>query len=189
MNRKRTVILLFCAVFFCVGFPFLIEFLYDIGENHPIIITNYEQSDVLSYATTSIGLVISLIALYISIGTSVPDFSVRHALTENEEGLAVYIELYNNSQHDYEIQGFELCSGGKRMSRVSISRCEPFILKSKTCKVFEVSIERMKKYLQYVSKTNNAKNVKYEIALSIGKSIYIKTGDLSHYLELGESVK
>lgn len=189
MNRKRTSILLLCAVAFCIGIPFVIELLYDIGENHPIIVTDYEQSDILSYSATAIGLMVSLIALYISIDASVPNFTVRHAISETEEGIAVFIELYNNSPHDYEIQGFELCSGGKRMSRVSISRCEPFILKSKSCKVFEVSIERMKKYLQYVSKTNNTKDVKYEIALSIGRSIHIKTGDLSHYLELGEGMK
>ncbi len=189
MNRKRTAILLFCAAIFCVCFPFLIEFLYDIGENHPIIITNYEQSDILSYATTSIGLIISLIALYISVDAYIPNFSVRHAISENEEGIAVFIELYNNSPHDYEIQGFELCDKRKRMSHVSISNCAPFILKSKSCKAFFISVDRMKRYIKSVSKTNNAADTEYAIILSIGKSVYIKTGELSHYLELGEGMK
>lgn len=192
MNRKRTAILLICAAIFCIGFPFLLEFLYDFGEKYPIIVTNYEQSDILTYATTAVGLSVSLIALYVSIGASIPDFSICHAITEENGSIAICIELYNNSPHDYEIRGFDLCDKRKRMAYVSVSNCEPFILKSKSCKKFFVTTERMKRYLRFLSKTNdtnkNVKNAEYRIRLAMEKSIYIKTGDLFKYLQLGEGM-
>ena len=103
MKRKLWIIFgIFLLI--CLGLPFVIELMYTIGESHPIIYTNYSQSDVLGYVASVIGLVVSVLAIMLSIQVNEVDIKITHALTMSDKGNeALLIEICNYSGFDYKI--------------------------------------------------------------------------------------
>ena len=66
MRRKYITILIILGLV-CFLLPFGIDFIYDVGETHPIFYTRYSASDILSYVATVIGLTVSIIAIILSL--------------------------------------------------------------------------------------------------------------------------
>lgn len=185
MNKKYMWLAIALAVLSC-AFPVFVEQLYSLGESHPLVTTYYTPSDILSYSATIVSTWIAVVAIVIAVETPKPHVKIKHALTEDTEGIAVYIELYNVGANDFEVQCFELCNK-QRQGFAALSECAPFIIKTNSCKSFTVSIDRMKGYLKSITGTVDANNAEYAVRLSINKTIFLNTGDLEYYLSLGGS--
>lgn len=184
MNKKCLCLIIIAFLGFSIAYPFLLEWLYVLGQDYPLITTCYEPNDILSYSATVISTGIAIIAMVIALETPKPHFAIKHAITENEEGIAVFIELYNTGTNDFEIQNFDLCDK-KHHKFASISECAPFTIKSNSSKAFIISVDKLKRYLKAITKTYDGRNAEYAIRLSINKTLYINAGELGYYLSLG----
>ena len=100
MKRKHIAILIILGVV-CLLLPFVIDLIYDVGETFPVCYTRYSASDVLSYIATVIGLMLSVIAIILSLQNNELHIKVKHSHTvtkDNKEG--IYYEIINDSLFD-----------------------------------------------------------------------------------------
>lgn len=180
--KKKYIIILVGLSIMCAILPFLVEWLYDIGETIPIIKTHYDASDVLGYIASVIGLIISTIALFYSLHTNDVDISIKHAHTISEkDNDAICIELSNNSTFDCHVMSVELCNLKDRIF-CHIASTPPFSIQGKANVNFIVEVGQIQKVLSSVKKKRKEKDIKYCIRLSIGKNIYLKADELFKYL-------
>ena len=179
MKRKLLAILgIFSLV--CIGLPFGVELIYAIGESHPIIYTNYSQSDVLGYIASVIGLIVSVIAIMLSVMDNEIDLKIMHALTASAKGnVALLIEICNYSGFDCMIHSVEICNK-KEHRFVRVIPESSFEIKGKNSIEFVVEMEYIKKLLASIEK-NGHKNIKYCIKLVGNKHLYLSTKDLYRY--------
>ena len=69
--KKKYCILTIMLIILCIILPIAIEQLYILGETHPLIFTTYTASDILGYIATVIGLIISIVAIFLSLQTNI----------------------------------------------------------------------------------------------------------------------
>lgn len=181
MKRKLWIIFgIFLLV--CLGLPFVIELMYTIGESHPIVYTNYSQSDVLGYVASVIGLVVSVLAIMLSIQANEVDIKITHALTMSDKGNeALLIEICNYSGFDCKINSVEICNTKDRIF-THIIKSPPFEVKEKNSEVFTVEVETIKQMLSRIEKQGR-KNIKYCINLTGHKRLYLSPKDLYKNLD------
>lgn len=181
MKRKLWIIfVIFLLV--CIGLPFAIELMYTIGESHPIIYTNYSQSDVLGYVASVIGLIVSILAIMLSIQANEVDIKIKHALTMSEkDNEAFVIEICNYNGFDCKINSVELCNKKERIF-THIIKSPPFEVKEKSSCEFVVEIETIRKMLSRIEKQGR-KNIKYCINLAGHKRLYLSPKDLYKNLD------
>ena len=182
MKRKYWILLL---AFLCVCFtlPFLVERMYIIGEQYPIIYTNYSQSDVLGYISSVIGLIVSVLAILLSIQANEIDIKITHAFAMSEEGNeALLIEICNRSGFDCQINSVEVCNKKNRIF-AHLIRTPPFEVKAKNSSEFIVETETIKKTLSRLEKQGR-KNIRYCIRLTGNSRLYLHTKDLYKHLDI-----
>ncbi len=181
MKRKLWIIFaLFLLV--CLWLPSIIELIYTIGESHPIIYTNYTQSDVLGYVASVIGLVVSVLAIVLSIQANEVDIKITHALTISDKGNeALLIEVCNYSAFDCKINSVEICNKKERIF-AHIIKSPPFEIKEKGSVEFIVEIETIKQTLSRIEKQER-KNIRYCINLTGHKRLYLSSKDLYKNLD------
>lgn len=166
----------------CLGLPCLIELMYTVGESYPIIYTNYSQSDVLGYAASVIGLIVSVLAIMLSIQTNEVDIKITHALTMSDKGNeALLIEICNCCGFDCRINSVELCNKKERIF-THIIKSPSFEVKGKSSAEFTVEVESIKQILSQIEKQGR-KNIKYCIILTGHKRLYLSPKDLYKYLD------
>lgn len=177
MKRKYWIIL---AVFFvtCTILPFFVELLYEIGKTHPVIRTNYSQSDVLGYIATVIGLMISVIAIIISINAEKIDIGIHHSLTiSDKDNEALLIEIRNKSAFDCTVNSVELCDKKARIYS-HLLRTPPFDVKGKKSTEFVIEIKQITDMLSRINKSGKRRNVKYCIRLAGNECLYLSAKEL-----------
>lgn len=185
MKRKHISILIILGSV-CLLLPFAIEFIYDIGETHPIYYTRYSASDVLSYIATVIGLILSVIAIMLSLQNNELQIKIKHshAVTkDNKEG--IYYEIINDSLFDCKIISFELANKkGKHHCKVFWK--PPFNVKAKNSYYAIVDIESVKKHYESVAKSNPKGKVYYYIRTSTNHNLYLSVDGLLKCFEESE---
>lgn len=67
MKKNHVIILLIVFTLSTILLPLIIMWLYDLGDICPLIVTPYEESDMLNYSAAVIGVVVSVTALIYSI--------------------------------------------------------------------------------------------------------------------------
>ena len=111
MKRKYIILLLSLGII-CILLPFAIDFLFDIGEKHPIIITRFSASDILSYCSGVIGIFLSIVAIIMSLQTNDIDIKIKHAHTINDNNQeSIWLEIVNNSVFECQITSVEFEKG------------------------------------------------------------------------------
>ncbi len=186
--KKKHWIWIAVFVVLCILMPFLIEWLYRIGDSFPLIHTIYSASDVLGYVSGVIGLVISMVAIFLSLRAEEHDLGIRHAITvgkNNKE--AIEIQIINNSTFDCNIDSVELCNKRQRIYCHIISS-PPFTVKAKGHTDFTVEAERIERLFQSMGMRQNRRKAKYCIRLSLNKSVYISAAELVRYLESAKEI-
>lgn len=187
-RRDETLKRKFCFIFIlflliCIGLPFVIELMYIIGKTHPIIYTNYSQSDMLGYVASAIGLSVSVLAIMLSIQSNEVDIKITHAVTMSEKGNeALLIEICNYSEFDCKINSVEIYNKKERVS-AHIIKSPPFEVKEKSSSEFIVEVETIKQILSQIDKQER-KNIKYCINLVGHKRLYLSPKDLYKYLDI-----
>lgn len=178
--KKQYLIAMFCFLLICLLLPSTIDRLYDIGETNPIIVTPYTRSDMLSYAAAVIGLIISMIALFVAQSNEDPKFSVSHARTVNSnDESAVYIQVFNESNFDCHVMSIGL-SNTSHNRHINISK--PVTIPAKGCTEIIISARMAKKLYASIAENSRKGKVFYEIRLGVGKAYYLDSKDLSQYL-------
>lgn len=168
----------------CVLLPLLVNWLYSVGEATPMIISYYNASDILSYIATTIGVIISMAAFFLSLNANEIDFDIKHAHTISEQNNdAIYIELSNNNNYECHVLSVEVCNLKDRVFSHIVST-PPFSIPAKGNVAFTVETDKIKKILSAVKKKRKDKDVKYCVRLSIGKNIYLKADELFKYLSI-----
>ncbi|MBQ8294814.1 MAG: hypothetical protein IJX87_00105 [Clostridia bacterium] len=177
MKRKYILILIILGIV-CLLLPLAIEFIYDIGETHPIYYTRYSASDVLSYIATVIGLMLSVIAIMLSLQSNELQIKIKHSHTvtkDNKEG--IYYEIINDSLFDCKIISFELANK-KGKHHCKIFWKPPFNVKAKNSYYAIVDIESVKKHYESVAKSNPKGKVYYYIRTSTNHNLYLSVDGL-----------
>ena len=78
--------------------------LYDLGDICPLIVTPYEESDMLDYSAAVIGVVVSVTALIYSVIANAIRFRISHAVMFNEnDEECVLIRIYNDSSYECDV--------------------------------------------------------------------------------------
>ena len=185
MKRKHILILIILGVV-CLLLPFAIEFIYGVGETYPIYYTRYSASDVLSYIATVIGLMLSVIAIMLSLQNNELQIKIKHSHTitkDNKEG--IYYEIINDSLFDCNIISFELANKkGKHHCKVFWK--PPFNVKAKNSYYEIVDIESVKKHYESVAKSNPKGKVYYYILTSTNHNLYLSVDGLLKCFEESE---
>ena len=186
MKRKHIAILIILGVV-CLLLPFVIDLIYDVGETFPVCYTRYSASDVLSYIATVIGLMLSVIAIILSLQNNELHIKVKHSHTvtkDNKEG--IYYEIINDSLFDCRIISFELVNKkGKHHCKVFWK--PPFNVKAKNSYYETVDIESVRKYYELVAKSNPKGKVYYYIRTSLNQNIYLSVDGLLKCFEESEN--
>ena len=177
MKKKYIIILIILSVI-CLFLPFVIDFIYDIGSMHPIVYTRYSASDILSYVATVIGLIISVIAIIMSLRNNELHIKIKHSHTcTKDDKEAIYYEIINDSLFDCRIISFELANKkGKHHCKVFWK--PPFNVKAKNSYYEIVDIESVRKYYESVAKSNPKGKVYYYIRTSLNQNIYLSVDGL-----------
>lgn len=177
MSKKyRKIILIFS--FICVILPFFVEWLYILGETYPIISTIYTQSDVLGYISASIGLIVSLIALCLSLSATEVNMELSHASTVNEFFKdEVVIEIKNLNNFDCDVNSIEICNV-KKHRYAHIVSTPPFTVPAMGIEAFAVEVERIQEILTRIQGDSPQRHIKYCIRTSLGNSIYLSSKEL-----------
>lgn len=177
MKRKHIAILIILGIV-CLLLPFAIDFIYDVGETHPVYYTRYSASDVLSYIATVIGLMLSVIAIILSLQNNELHIKIKHSHTVTKDSKeAIYYEIINDSLFDCRIISFELANKkGKHHCKVFWK--PPFNVKAKNSYYEIVDIENVRKYYELVAKSNPKGKVYYYIRTSLNQNIYLSVDGL-----------
>ena len=180
MKKYISIILAFLLI--CLLLPFAIEWVYDLGDKYPIIHTSYSQGEILGYCATVVGLLISILALLISLKSDDVHLNIRHAITNTDKDLGILIEIKNDSLFDCNISSVELCNKKKRHF-AHIVHSPPFSIPAKGIKSFAIDIADIRKVLNCLPDSNNSKSVYYCIRLSLNQTIYLKSNELYEYIK------
>ena len=182
MNKKYWVM---CAVFvvIAISLPWIIYNIYPAQhelqtESKCLSSLPYTRNEILTYIITALGAFFSFLAIVIALSGRQPTFSIKHAITANEGGIAVWIQILNTSTVTCEIHQFELWDKNKRQS-VPLLKEKPFVLNPGCTKDIIVSVKELENDLQYFS----TKKVTYAIRTSFSRSYYHRIRDLRKILE------
>lgn len=95
--------------------PFIIAGLYDFGEKYPIIILPYSEGELLSYAITVSGLLISFVALCIALQQNDIKVSMKRTIVIEQEDRSYKeaICITNNNSFPITITSIGLISSDK----------------------------------------------------------------------------
>ncbi len=182
--KKKYCILTIALIIVCIILPIAIERLYILGETHPLIFTTYSASDILGYIATVIGLVISVVAIFLSLQTNEIQLSIKHAFTLNDNNKeSLVIQICNNSVFDCNIDSVEICNKKQRRYAHIVST-PPFSISAKGHKDFVVEIDRIEKILNSLKLSKDKSKAKYCIRLSLNKTIYLNTNELIKNLDI-----
>ncbi len=184
--KKKYIILLLSLGAICVLLPFVVDILFDIGERYPIISTRFSASDILSYSSGVIGIILSLIAIIMSLQTNDINFKIKHAHTINDNNKeSIWLEIVNNSVFECQITSVEFANLKSRHF-CKVFRAAPFYIKAKDSHVEIIELEDIKKKLSYVVESKTKSKIYYCIRTSLNQTIYISTNDLYKCLEESE---
>lgn len=178
MKKNAVIFLLIIFVLFTILLPLIIMWLYDLGDICPLIVTPYEESDMLDYSAAVIGVVISVTALLYSIIANAIRFRIAHAVTFNEnDEECVLIRIYNDSPYECELQSVSITNKLHNRS-AHIIRSKPFAVKAKASEEFPVTVEYAKKVISGFSNEDDLEPLFYELRTGTGKTIYISADKL-----------
>ena len=151
--------------------PVLVVWFYEIGEKYPVIITPYTESDMINYFAAAIGIIISVLAVIIGIGTNQVRLRMWHATTINDKGeVCVLIRVINDGVFDCDIAA--VCISNKEHNHSAhLVSSPPFAVKAKSSVDLLVPTSRII-YLLDLFKRRNEK-VCYSLELSTGSRIYL----------------
>ena len=185
MKRKYIILLLSLGII-CILLPFAIDFLFDIGEKHPIIITRFSASDILSYCSGVIGIFLSIVAIIMSLQTNAIDIKIKHAHTINDNNQeSIWLEIVNNSVFECQITSVEFANLKSRHF-CKVFNAAPFYIKAKDSHTAIIEIGDIKKRLSCVTQDDKRRKVFYCIRTSLNQTIYLSTKDLHKCLEENE---
>ena len=158
--------------------PLIIMWLYDLGKEHPIIITPYTESNMLDYSAAVIGAAVGAIALIYSVVTNAIRFRIAHAVTFNEnDEECVLIRIYNDSPYECELLSVSITNKLHNRS-AHIIRSKPFVVKAKSAEEFPIPIEYVKKVLKCFSDEKEPNKLFYELRTGTGNTIYLIADNL-----------
>lgn len=183
MNKKYAVICIIIFVVIAICLPRFICIIY--SDQHELQTESkcwgslpYTPNEMLIYIITALGALFSFIAIVIALSGRQPTFSIKHAITANEAGIAIWIQILNTSAITCEIHQFDLWSKSERLS-VPLLKEEPFVLNPGCTKDIIIPVKEMKEDLQCFS----TKKVTYEISTSFSRSYHHSICELRKILE------
>lgn len=180
-TKKKFCVLLIVACLLAVALPFLIEWAYIIGEKYPLIITSYTASDMLSYVATVIGLMISIVALLISLHGNHAHIRIDHAITVNDNNeTCIHFTVVNNSAFACVINSVSLFDKHTKR-RVRIMPVPPFSIESKLSVGYDLPVKMIRRAINCIANGKKQKFV-YEIRLNTNEVLLLETGKLFPYL-------
>lgn len=185
--KKKYIILLLVLGVICILLPLAIDILFDIGEKHPIIVTRFSASDILSYCSGVIGILLSVVAIIMSLQTNDIDIKITHAHTisdNNQE--SIWLEIVNNSVFECQITSIEFANLKSRHF-CKVFRAAPFYIKAKDSHREIVELADIKKKLSYVVASNKKSKIYYCIRTSLNQTIYLSTADLYKCIKESEA--
>lgn len=138
----------------------------------------YTPNEMLTYIITALSTFFSFIAIVIALSGREPTFSIKHAITANETGIAVWIQILNTSSITCEIHQFDLWGKSERLS-VPLLKEKPFVLNPGCTKDIIIPIKELEEDLQYFS----TKKVTYEIRTSFSRSYHQGIHELRKVLD------
>ena len=178
--KKIYAIAVACFITISFALPFVIEVLYRIGKKHPLIIMGYSQGEILTYIAAVTGVLISMIAIFVSMSANEPKFKISYARTLDDNNQnAIFIQIFNDSNYDCNVLTF--CFINKAHNH-RINICKGFCVPARGYveKVIETK-ELRKKYDCIASKEKG--KVYIEISYGINRNWYLPTSDILLYLE------
>ena len=176
--KKKYIILLLVSGVICILLPLTIDLLFNIGEKHPIIVTRFSASDILSYCSGVIGIFLSVVAIIMSLQTNDIDIKIKHAHTVNDNNQeSIWLEIVNNSVFECQITSVEFANLKSRHF-CKVFHAAPFYIKAKDSHSEIVELADIKKKLSYVVKSNKKSRIYYCIRTSLNQTIYLSTADL-----------
>ena len=186
MKRKYIILLLSLGVI-CTLLPFAIDFLFEIGEKHPIITTRFSASDILSYCSGVIGIFLSVVAIIMSLQTNDVDIKIKHSHTVNDSNQeSIWLEIVNNSVFECQITSVEFANLKSRHF-CKVFRAAPFYIKAKDSHSEIIELVDIKKKLSYVVDSNKKSKIYYCIRTSLNQTIYLSTEDLYKCIKESET--
>lgn len=114
-GKRRKFICCIIVFLICVLLmPFIIDWLYKVGETSPIIVLPFSPSDMLSYCAATLGIAISLLALFIALSENDPKIKIKPStFIISGEPSQVGIEIINEGSNELQISDIGLISPKK----------------------------------------------------------------------------
>ena len=122
--------------------PFIIECLFKVGDVCPVVITNYSQSDILSYIITVIAAILALIAIVISISSKDIKLTISSAFFSDKSKSFARIMINNNGIIDCSIQYIYLMH--KKSRTYDQIYTKPFEIKAKNHHCIDIDFVEFK---------------------------------------------
>lgn len=148
--KKKYIIFLVCYAAIAIAIPFCVEWLFEIGETHPMIYTSYSKGEVLSYIAAALGVGISLLAIVFSLSSQETHLSVNHSVYRNPSEKDLLIEIHNDSLFDCEILDFGIVNKKSKYVFYSLADTRPFTIKAKMRYEIHLSDEVLYNILVFV---------------------------------------
>lgn len=182
MNKKYLFVCILFAII-AISLPWIVCYTYPAqqslqAESKHWFSLPYTPNEMLIYIITALGAFSSFIAIVIALGGRQPTFAIKHAITANEAGIAVWIQILNTSTITCEIHQFDLWGKKERLS-VSLLKEPPFVLNPGCTKDVIIPVKELEDDLKYYS----SKKVSYEIRTSFSRSYYHSIHELRKILE------
>lgn len=182
MNKKYICMcILFAVIAICL--PWIIYNIYPV--QHEIQTESkcwssfpYTPNEMLIYVITALGALFSFIAIAIALSGRQPTFSIKHVITADEIGLAVWIQILNTSTITCEIHQFDLWGKRERLS-VPLLKEQPFVLNPGCTKDIIIPVKELEDNLRCFS----TKKVSYAICTSFSCSYYHSLRELRKILD------
>ena len=174
-----------CAVFvvIAISLPWIIYNIYPAQhelqtESKCLSSLPYTRNEILTYIITALGAFFSFLAIVIALSGRQPTFSIKHAITANEGGIAVWIQILNTSTVTCEIHQFDLWGKSERLA-VPLLKEKPFVLNPGCTKDVIIPVKELEADLHWFS----TKKVTYAIRTSFSRSYYQDIHELRKILE------
>lgn len=185
--------------------PFGVDIAYDLGEIKTLINTPYTRGEMLVYISTSIGVIVALLAIFISILQNQPKIALtRERSTELDSNLKStgkiieQLSIRNKSAVEIQIKSVGFMSYDKHKVKKDNLKCMfnsikynlPRNLKGYSKEVFIFDEKPLSKMLKnwgnVLSENNLANKVVYYVELSNGIIIIKRNKNDDIYLKLEE---
>jgi len=182
--KKRNICFIVLFIVFSAILPFLIEWLYKIGETNPLITSMYNQSDLLSYISSVLAFLLALIAIFLDVSNNDIKLALDYGTMADKGELCARINIINNGNIDCEIQNIYLFGKGRLYIELFDNFESPYEHKAKSSKPMLIKMTELNEKVNEIKEHGKSKHYKIRISLTTNKNIDISDKKLTKFLFL-----